>query len=73
MSERRTRRKRKGNILVLSAILMIALMAGWVINNTRMRQDIGIQQDFSWAIWKHAVRYLAPAAILCMFVVNLLE
>ena len=61
------------NLVLPINALMLALMAGWVINNTRMRQDIGIQQDFSWTIWKYAIRYLAPVAILCMFVVNLLE
>lgn len=60
------------NLVLPVNALLIALMAGWAINGARMREDIGIQQDFSWVVWKFALRFLAPVAIICMFVVNLL-
>jgi len=59
-------------ILPLNAFL-IALMAGWAIAGRRMREDIGIRSDFSWWVWRTSVRYVAPVAIGCIFIANLLE
>jgi NSS family neurotransmitter:Na+ symporter len=61
------------NLILPINALMIALIAGWAIASTRMRKDIGIQSDMSWAVWQFSVRFLAPATILCMFIANLLE
>jgi NSS family neurotransmitter:Na+ symporter len=61
------------NLILPINALMIALIAGWAIASTRMRKDIGIQSDMSWAVWQFSVRFLAPATILCMFTANLLE
>jgi NSS family neurotransmitter:Na+ symporter len=52
--------------------MLIALMAGWAINTARMRRDIGIDSAASWGIWQLSVRYLAPVAVLCVFLFNLL-
>jgi len=52
--------------------MLIALMAGWAINTARMRRDIGIRSNASWSIWQLSVRYLAPVAVLCVFLFNLL-
>ncbi len=61
------------NLILPINALMIALIAGWAIASARMREDIGIQSDMSWAVWQFSVRFLAPATILCMFIANLLE
>ena len=61
------------NLILPINALMIALFAGWAIGSARMRKDIGIQSDLSWALWQFSVRLLAPVAILCMFIANLLE
>ena len=61
------------NLILPINALMIALFAGWAIGSARMRKDIGIQSDLSWALWQFSVRLLAPVAILCMFITNLLE
>jgi len=58
-------------MLPLNAIL-IALMAGWAINTTSMRGDIGLVSDAGWWSWQISVRYLAPLAVLSVFIFNLL-
>jgi NSS family neurotransmitter:Na+ symporter len=59
-------------VLPLNAML-IALMTGWAIDKTRMRGEIGIESGISWLIWQLSVRYLAPLAVLCVFLFNLLS
>lgn len=61
------------NLMLPINALMIALLAGWVINNKQMRKDIGIHDNVSWFVWNYSIRYLAPFAIICMFVANLWE
>jgi NSS family neurotransmitter:Na+ symporter len=58
-------------MLPLNAML-IALMTGWAIDGSRMRSDIGIESGVSWLIWQVSVRYLAPLAVLSVFLFNLL-
>jgi NSS family neurotransmitter:Na+ symporter len=53
--------------------MMIALLAGWAINSARMRQGIGIRSAASWRIWQLSVRYMAPVAVLSIFLFNLLS
>lgn len=59
------------NLILPINALMIAVMAGWVIASARMREDIGMRSDAGWAMWQLSLRFLAPVAILCVFVVNL--
>jgi NSS family neurotransmitter:Na+ symporter len=61
------------NLILPINALMIAVLAGWAIASRQMRQDIGIGSSVSWALWQASVRYLAPVAILCVFIANLLE
>ena len=56
----------------MKALVLIALLAGWVIDRARMQGEIGIESRFSWRVWCTSVRYLAPAAVLCVFLFNLL-
>jgi NSS family neurotransmitter:Na+ symporter len=58
-------------MLPLNAML-IALMTGWAIDRSRMRSDIGIESGLSWLIWQLSVCYLAPLAVLSVFLFNLL-
>ena len=60
------------NLFLPVNALLIALMAGWAIGGARMRRDIGIDSGTGWALWQCSVRFLAPLAILCIFVANLL-
>jgi NSS family neurotransmitter:Na+ symporter len=59
-------------MLPLNAML-IALLAGWVINAQRMRDDIGIAGDSSWSTWQLSVRVLAPVGVVSVFLFNLLS
>jgi len=58
-------------VLPLNAML-IALMAGWAIDSARMRGDIGFGSGINWPVWRLSVRYLAPLAVLSVFLFNLL-
>lgn len=60
------------NFMLPPNALLIALMAGWVINETRMRSDTGITSEKSWVSWQLSVRFLAPAAITCVALFNVL-
>jgi NSS family neurotransmitter:Na+ symporter len=59
------------NLILPINALMIAVMAGWAIDSGRMRADIGISSPLSWSMWQVSVRFLAPAALVCVFIVNL--
>ena len=60
------------NFMLPFNALLIALMAGWAINSVRMRQDIGIKSDFAWRAWQLSTRLLAPIAVTCVFLFNIL-
>jgi NSS family neurotransmitter:Na+ symporter len=60
------------NFMLPANAMLIALLAGWVIDRARMQGEIGIESRFSWRVWCTSVRYLAPAAVLCVFLFNLL-
>ncbi|MEM1154999.1 MAG: sodium-dependent transporter [Pseudomonadota bacterium] len=59
-------------VLPLNA-LMIALLAGLVIDQGRMRADIAMKTATAWSLWRFSMRFVAPLAITAMFIVNLLE
>ena len=60
------------NFMLPFNALLIALMAGWAINSVRMRQDIGIKSYFAWGAWQLSTRLLAPVAVTCVFLFNVL-
>lgn len=53
--------------------MLIALLAGWAIDGSRMRTDIGMVGDANWSGWQLSVRFLAPAAVFSVFLFNLLS
>ncbi|MEM8564333.1 MAG: sodium-dependent transporter, partial [Pseudomonadota bacterium] len=59
-------------VLPLNA-LMIALLAGLVIDQNRMRADIAMKTATAWSLWRFSMRFVAPLAITAMFIANLLE
>ena len=58
-------------VLPFNAFL-IALSAGWAINAQRMRADIGMQGERSRALWQFSVRWLAPLAVISVFLASFL-
>lgn len=59
------------NVILPINALLIALFAGWAINSSNMRRDIGLEQNLGWYLWQFSIRILAPAAVLSVFLFNL--
>ncbi len=59
------------NLMLPINALMIALFAGWALNRHFMRAQIRLSQPLSEQLWLYATRYLAPAALAAVFVLNL--
>lgn len=51
--------------------LLIALFAGWALQNRYMIERIGLVNPASQRLWTWATRLLAPAAVAAVFVSNL--
>ncbi|MFT5482054.1 MAG: NSS family neurotransmitter:Na+ symporter [Halieaceae bacterium] len=56
-------------VLPLNALL-IALFAGWAILGSRMREDIGIESELGWRLWRLSTQFIAPIAICAVFFLN---
>lgn len=59
------------NVILPINALLIALFAGWAINSSNMRRDIGLEQNLGWYLWQFSIRILAPVAVLSVFLFNL--
>ena len=61
------------NFMLPFNAFLIALFAGWVIKDQRMRKFIGIKSDGAWWVWQLSVRVLAPLAVISVFLFNLFQ
>ena len=59
------------NILIPCGGLLIALFGGWVIRRESIREELGLDEDTAFFIWRFLVRFVAPVAIVLVFVVNI--
>lgn len=57
-------------VMPLGGILM-AIMAGWFIDQNSSREHIGINQKLFFQVWLILVRFIAPAVVLLIFISNL--
>ncbi len=48
--------------------LLIAVFAGWFVKTASARDELGMASESLFAVWRLLVRYLAPAAVLLIFV-----
>jgi len=46
--------------------LMIALFAGWLMNQKYSREELGIQPMW-YSIWFFLIRYIAPLMVIIVF------
>ena len=51
--------------------VLIALLAGWGLSRQATRDELALRSDRLYGLWRLLVRYLVPAAIALVFVVNL--
>ena len=56
------------HILLPVGGLLIAVFAGWFVKAESARDELGIPIEPLFAVWRFLVRYLAPAAVLLIFV-----
>lgn len=59
------------NILIPCGALLIALFAGWIMRRESIREELGLDENKTFYIWRFLVRFIAPAAIVLVFIVNL--
>jgi NSS family neurotransmitter:Na+ symporter len=58
--------KLTSTILLPLGGLMMALFAGWVMRTQHVREELGLQVG-AYAVWRFIIRYIAPIAIICIF------
>jgi neurotransmitter:Na+ symporter, NSS family len=59
------------NVLIPLGGLLIALFAGWAMSRESTIDELGIGDSKIYKIWRFLIRYLAPIAVLMVFVSNI--
>lgn len=59
------------NILIPCGGLLIAVYAGWIISRESIQEELGLGQSRTFTIWRLLVRFVAPVAIILVFIFNL--
>lgn len=55
------------NLLMPLGGLMVALIAGWALSRSAVRDELGLGDGTAFKLWYAATRYLVPIAILVIF------
>jgi NSS family neurotransmitter:Na+ symporter len=55
------------NLMMPLGGLMVALIAGWAMSRTAVREELGLGDGLAFRLWYAATRYLVPVAILIIF------
>ena len=53
--------------------LFIALFAGWIMSRASTREELGIQSDLLFNIWRFLLRWPVPVAVTIILVMGLSE
>jgi len=59
------------NILIPAGGLLIALFAGWVLSRQSIEAELNMTSKLGFKIWLALIRFVAPAAILLIFLGNM--
>jgi len=59
------------NFMMPAGGVLIALLAGWSLKKSSTLEELQVADTVWYRIWRGLVRYLVPAAIALVFVVNL--
>ncbi len=59
------------NFMMPAGGVLIALLAGWSLNKSSTLEELQVADTVWYRTWRVLVRYLVPAAIALVFVVNL--
>ncbi len=55
------------NLMMPLGGLMVALIAGWAMSRSAVRDELGLGNGWAFRLWYAATRYLVPVAILVIF------
>ncbi len=55
------------NLMMPLGGLMVALIAGWALSRSAVRDELGLGDGTGFKLWYAATRYLVPVAILVIF------
>lgn len=59
------------NFMMPSGGVLIAVLAGWGLKQSSILDELQLNDNFPYRVWRILVRYVVPAAIALVFVVNL--
>jgi NSS family neurotransmitter:Na+ symporter len=59
------------NIMMPLGGLLIAVFVGWFTAQQSSRSELAMARPFNFAAWRASIRYIAPLAILAIFITNL--
>ncbi|HEY5776537.1 MAG TPA: sodium-dependent transporter, partial [Xanthomonadales bacterium] len=59
------------NFMMPTGGVLIAMLAGWGLSKQATRDELGVADSVLFRLWRMLVRFLVPAAISWVFVVNL--
>ncbi|HCM75471.1 MAG TPA: sodium-dependent transporter [Cytophagales bacterium] len=59
------------NILMPVGGILMAIIGGWVLSKQSSREELNITNERLYIIWRFLVRFVAPAAVLAIFITNL--
>jgi NSS family neurotransmitter:Na+ symporter len=59
------------NILMPVGGILMAIIGGWVLSKESSKAELDIKDERLFHIWRFLVRYIAPAAVLIIFISNL--
>ncbi len=55
------------NIMLPLGGLFVAVFAAWVLRSEISRDELAIRSSFAYALWRFLVRYIAPVAVIVVF------
>ena len=61
------------SVMLPVGAMLYAVFIGWWLSKDMTMQALGLQDGFLFRTWRFLIRYVAPAAILAIFVSNLIE
>lgn len=61
------------NVLIPVGGLLIALFAGWMMKSEVIATELGLNKAITLTLWKFLVRFVAPIAIVAIFVANIVD
>ena len=59
------------NLLLPLGGFFIAIFTGWWVKDMISRDELAMKAGVGFAVWLFIIRFLAPAAVLIIFVINL--